>query len=81
MSKNKKIIYYHYPEAKIICVCGNVIRVGSTVKEMHTDICSKCHPFYTGTQKLIDTGGRIEKFKRRLEKKMEIEKGSKKKTC
>lgn len=52
----------YYPKAKIICACGNVITTGSTVPEMHVEICAKCHPFYTGKQKLIDTGGRIEKF-------------------
>jgi large subunit ribosomal protein L31 len=78
MAKKKKVNYYPYPEAKIICACGNVLYVGSTVKEMHTEICSKCHPFYTGTQKLIDTGGQIEKFKKRLKKKEEIEKKLKK---
>ncbi|MFN3301682.1 MAG: 50S ribosomal protein L31 [Patescibacteria group bacterium] len=73
MTKKEKILYYPYPEAKIICSCGNVMKVGSTVKEMHVEICSKCHPFFTGAQKLIDTGGQLEKFKKRLEKKKEIE--------
>jgi large subunit ribosomal protein L31 len=69
----------YYPKAKIICACGNVITTGSTVPEMHVEICAKCHPFYTGKQKLIDTGGRIEKFKKRLAKKKEIEEKKKRK--
>jgi len=76
----KKITYYPYPEAKIICSCGRIMKVGSTIKEMHVEICSACHPFYTSSQKFVDTGGRIEKFKKRLAKKEEIEgKGGKKK--
>lgn len=71
--KTEKITYYPYPEAKIICSCGNVMEVGSTVKEMRVEICSKCHPFYTGAQKFIDTEGRLEKFKKRLEKKKKLE--------
>ncbi len=57
-----------YSDAKITCVCGNVITTGSTKKEMGVDICSECHPFYTGKQKLIDTEGRIERFKKRYAK-------------
>ncbi len=77
--KNKeKIPYYPYPEAKIICSCGNIMKVGSTVKEMFVEICSKCHPFFTGAQKLIDTHGRLERFKERLAKKMEIDAKKKK---
>ncbi len=59
----------YYSGAKIICACGNTINSGSTVEEMHVEICSKCHPFYTGKQKLIDTGGRIERFRKLIEKK------------
>jgi len=58
----------YYKEAKIICACGNIITTGSTVKEMHVEICSKCHPFYTGKQKLLDRSGRLERYKKRLEK-------------
>lgn len=54
-----------YTDAKITCACGNVIVAGSTVAEMHTEICSNCHPFYTGKQKLVDTAGRVDKFKQR----------------
>lgn len=55
----------YYPEAKLICACGNVITAGSTVPEIHIELCSKCHPFYTGKQKLIDTARRVEKFQER----------------
>jgi len=58
----------YYPGAKIICACGNVIKVGSTVPEMHVEICSACHPFYTGKQKLIDTAGRLERYQKRAAK-------------
>jgi len=64
----------YYPDAKVICACGNEITVGSTVQEIHTEVCSMCHPFYTGKQKLVDTAGRVEKFKARLSKKIETSK-------
>jgi len=53
----------YYPDAKIVCACGNQMTVGSTVKEIHVELCAKCHPFYTGKKVLIDTEGRVEKFK------------------
>lgn len=80
MKKHEKIPYYPYPAAKVICSCGNIMEVGSTVKEMQVEICSKCHPFYTGTQKFVDTGGRIEKFKKKLERKKAVEKKKKEKS-
>ncbi|MBU1032960.1 50S ribosomal protein L31 [Patescibacteria group bacterium] len=52
----------YYPDAKLICACGNTVIAGSTVKEVHIELCSKCHPFYTGKQKLIDTARRVEKY-------------------
>ena len=52
----------YYPDAKIVCACGHIIMTGSTVKEIHVELCSNCHPFYTGKQKLIDTARRVEKF-------------------
>lgn len=52
----------YYPDAKIACACGAVIVVGSTQKELATELCSSCHPFYTGKQKLVDTARRVEKF-------------------
>ncbi|PIR89094.1 MAG: 50S ribosomal protein L31 [Candidatus Harrisonbacteria bacterium CG10_big_fil_rev_8_21_14_0_10_40_38] len=58
----------YYPEAKVRCACGNEFTVGSTKKEISVEICYNCHPFYTGKEKLIDTAGRVEKFKARKEK-------------
>jgi large subunit ribosomal protein L31 len=57
----------YFADATVICSCGNTFKTGSTVKEIHTEICSNCHPFYTGKQKLIDTTGTVDKFKRRSE--------------
>ena len=54
-----------FPNATITCACGNVIVAGSTVEAMHTEVCSKCHPFYTGNEKILDVAGRVEKFKAR----------------
>ncbi len=58
----------YHPSAKVQCVCGNKWTVGSTMAELNTSICSKCHPFYTGTEKIVDTRGRVDKFKKRLER-------------
>ncbi len=64
----RKGIHPEYMDSKIICGCGSVLETRATVKELRVDICGLCHPFYTGTQKLIDTAGRVEKFRRRQEK-------------
>lgn len=64
----------YYPDAKIVCACGNVIEVGSTVPEIHIELCSHCHPFYTGKQKLVDTSRRVEKYEGR--KKAQESKGA-----
>ena len=64
----KEGIHPEYVDSKIICGCGVVTETKATVKEIHVDICSSCHPFYTGTQKLVDTAGRVEKFRRRVAK-------------
>ena len=58
----------YYTDAKVTCVCGNTFTTGSTLKEIKVDICSACHPFYTGKQKLVDTEGRVEKFKKKYAK-------------
>ena len=55
----------YFPKAKVTCACGNSFVVGATKPELNVDICSNCHPFYTGEEKLIDTAGRIDKFKSR----------------
>ena len=61
----KEAIHPEYKPAKIICNCGNVIETRSTRGDFHIEICSACHPFFTGKQKIMDTAGRIEKFKTR----------------
>ncbi|MBC7264872.1 MAG: 50S ribosomal protein L31 [Chloroflexi bacterium] len=58
----------YYPNAKVICACGNTFTVGSTVPEIRTDVCSVCHPFFTGEQRIVDTAGQVERFQRRLDK-------------
>jgi large subunit ribosomal protein L31 len=66
----KKNIHPGYYNTKIQCACGNVIETRATVKEtLHVEICSNCHPFFTGKQKLVDTAGRIERYRRKYEKK------------
>ncbi len=62
----KEKIHPKYEQTTITCACGNVIETGSTRKDIRVEICSKCHPFYTGKQKLVDTGGRVDRFKRRF---------------
>jgi len=57
----------YYPEAQVICACGNTWNTGSTRKVIHTDVCSKCHPFYTGEQRIVDTEGQVDRFYRKLE--------------
>ena len=61
----------YYSDAKIACACGKNFKIGSTQKEMHVEICSACHPFYTGKEKLVDTAGRVDRFKKKqdLQKK------------
>lgn len=59
----------YYPKAKVHCACGATFEIGSTRDYIETEICHRCHPFYTGKEKIIDTAGRVEKFKKRLEKK------------
>ena len=65
----KEIHPKYYPNAKINCACGNIINVGSAKENMEVEICANCHPFYTGKEKIIDTAGRVEKFKLRQAKK------------
>ena len=61
----KKDIHPKYQETTITCACGNVIKTSSTKQNIRVEICSKCHPFFTGKQKLVDSGGRVDRFKRR----------------
>ena len=58
----KEGIHPKYEEAVITCACGNTFTTRSTKKEIHVEVCNKCHPFYTGKQKLVDTGGRVDRF-------------------
>ena len=62
----------YYKDAKAICACGNIFTVGSTLNELKIELCSACHPFYTGKQKLVDTARRVEKFQARMEAKAKI---------
>ncbi|MDK2800344.1 MAG: large subunit ribosomal protein [Clostridiales bacterium] len=64
--KMKEGIHPKYEETVIKCACGEIIPTASTKKDIHVEICSKCHPFFTGKQKLVDTGGRVEKFRRKF---------------
>ena len=64
----KKDIHPQYVEATVHCSCGNTFTTSSTKPELKVEICAQCHPFYTGKQKLIDSGGRVERFQRRLKK-------------
>ncbi len=61
----EKIHPTYYTDAKIVCACGNTITVGSTKKLTKVEMCSKCHPFFTGERRMIDTAGRVERFRRR----------------
>jgi len=62
----------YFEDAKVICACGNVFTTGSTKQEIRVEICSNCHPFYTGKSKLIDTTGRVERFQKTKAKSAEI---------
>ncbi len=64
----KNAIHPEFAKTTITCACGNVIEAGSTKSDIHVEICSACHPFYTGKQKLVDTAGRIERFRKKYAK-------------
>jgi large subunit ribosomal protein L31 len=66
VKRMKQGIHPNYVDCTITCACGNVIKTRSTKPEIHVEVCSKCHPFYTGKQKLVDTGGRVERFNKRF---------------
>jgi large subunit ribosomal protein L31 len=68
----KEIHPKYYPKAKVTCSCGNTFEVGSTEPELKVEVCSACHPFYTGTAKFIDTAGRVDKFQARVKKAEEM---------
>ena len=67
----KQSIHPKYVKSRITCACGHVIETRSTLPEIHVEICSACHPFFTGKQKLVDTAGRIERYRRKYEKAAE----------
>jgi large subunit ribosomal protein L31 len=77
----KKDIHPKYEEATVHCSCGNTFTTRSTKPELRIELCSQCHPFYTGKQKLVDSGGRVERFKRRYDKKSEPAKAAPKKAA
>jgi large subunit ribosomal protein L31 len=61
-------IHPEYIECTVTCSCGNTFTTRSTVKELHVELCNKCHPFYTGKQRMVDSGGRVERFRKRYAK-------------
>ena len=65
----KNDIHPEYATATVLCGCGNTFQTRSTIAEIHTDVCSACHPFYTGKQRLLDTAGRVERFRQKFAKK------------
>ena len=70
----------YHQKCQVTCVCGNTFTTGSTLKEIQVEICSKCHPFFTGKQKLIDTAGRVDKFRERVAEAQKREENSAKRT-
>jgi len=66
VEKVKENLHPEYKDTTITCACGEVINTRSTRQNIRVEICSKCHPFYTGKQKLVDTGGRVDRFKKRF---------------
>lgn len=61
----------YYPDALVVCACGNTWTTGSTIKEIHTDVCSNCHPFFTGEQRIVDTEGQVDRFYKKLQARQE----------
>jgi large subunit ribosomal protein L31 len=75
----KEIHPKYYPKAKVACACGNAFTVGSTKEEIQIEVCSACHPFYTGKEKMLDSAGRAERFKaRKAQAKTAVRKKSEK---
>ena len=62
----KDTIHPKYMQAKVVCACGNTFKTHSTKPELRVELCSNCHPFYTGQQRIVDTGGQVERFMRRM---------------
>ncbi len=74
MKEMKEGIHPQYFKTRVTCACGNTFEIGSTKSEIRVEICSKCHPFFTGKQKLVDSAGRIERFKKKYSKFKELQK-------
>ena len=68
----KEIHPEYFPEARVVCGCGNSFVTGATKQLIKTDICSACHPFFTGEQRIVDTAGQVERYMKRLEKREEM---------
>jgi len=62
----------YYPDALVVCACGNTWTTGSTIKEIHTDVCSNCHPFFTGEQRIVDTEGQVDRFYKKLQARQDF---------
>ncbi len=69
----EKIHPKYFPNAKVICACGNTFTTGSTREVIHTDMCSVCHPFYTGEQRIVDTEGQVDRFYKKLQARKQYE--------
>ncbi|MDD4062670.1 MAG: 50S ribosomal protein L31 [Candidatus Pacebacteria bacterium] len=69
----KEIHPKYFKDSKVTCSCGNTFTIGSTQELINTEICSACHPFYTGKEKIVDSMGRVERFKKKLEKKANLD--------
>ncbi len=65
----KNIHPQYFTDTVVVCACGNTFVTGSTRKSLRTDVCNKCHPFFTGEQRIVDTAGQVERYMRRLERK------------
>jgi len=76
----KADIHPSYEKATVTCACGSTFETRSTMKEIHLEICSSCHPFFTGKQKLVDSAGRVDRFQRRMQKTAEAQKARDEKT-
>jgi large subunit ribosomal protein L31 len=66
----KADVHPQYHQANVHCVCGNEFTVGSTTESIRVEVCNKCHPFFTGTQNIVDTAGQVERFQKRLERSL-----------
>ena len=77
----KEGLHPNYEQTTIRCACGNVIETGSTKKDIRVEVCSKCHPFYTGKQKMVDTGGRVSRFNKKFGLAIPLSKAAPRNRC